>query len=532
MNKRVITLFCVLVFSLGGLILRFASINTKDYAQSAARGNTRSITVDHSRGIIYDCNMNPITNSSPKYYLAIKPTSTALAGLNKMLPEEELKELAKNLSDGKPMLINLQKKVLAPKDTKLITVMQRYSDEQIASHIIGHLDSTGKGATGLEKSFDAYLSKNSGNLTAAFTVDAKGRLLTGSEIELRDADYDNCQGVVLTIDSKLQRITEHALDENGIACGCAVIVEIGTGEIKAMTSRPTFNPNNLGVSLNDSNSPFINRCIMQYSVGSSFKAIVSASAIENDKISTTNRYTCTGSTQRSGTTFSCFNGVGHGDIDMQQALSKSCNTYFIDLANKMNMAKLIKMANNMGLARGITLAEGIEADAGNLPLASALNSEAAVANFAFGQGELLATPLQMASAFATIASDGYYTEPFLIKALVDEEGKITREYKSKSGNRAMSMVTAKKVSSMLKQVVDENEKAKPKNTTACGKTATAQSGRYQNGVEICHSWFVGYFPAERPRYAVAIMKEFGTSGSSDCAPVFKEIAEKVTSLNG
>ncbi|MEG2050806.1 MAG: penicillin-binding protein 2 [Oscillospiraceae bacterium] len=531
MRKRVIVLYCAIVFSLGGLVFRFASIITNDYAESAARSNTRSITVDTSRGIIYDCNMKPITNSAPKYYLAVKPTSAALAGLNGILSEEQFKKLSKNLSAGMPTLISLDHEIKETKDTRVIKIMGRYSKDQLASHIVGYLDNAGKGTSGLEKSFNKYLEKNSGALRAGFTIDALGRLLPGSDIEIQDSEYTKSQGLMLTIDSKVQEISEKAIDNSSIECGCVVVVEVGTGEIKAMASRPTFDANNLGESLHDQNSPFINRCITQYTVGSSFKAIVAASAIENDNISPTTRYTCTGSTKRSGTTFSCFDKNGHGDVDMQQALSKSCNTYFIDLANKINMPKLIKMANNMGFARGVTLAEGMEANEGNLPLASSLNSEAAIANFAFGQGDLLATPLQMASAFATIAADGYYTQPFIVKALVDENGKLTKQYKSTSGNRAMAKVTAKQVTSMLKTVVDENERAKPINTTACGKTATAQSGWYQNGVEVCHSWFVGYFPAEKPRYAVAVMKEFGTSGSGDCAPVFKEISEKVTALN-
>ncbi len=531
MNKRVIVLFCGLVFSLAGLIFRFVSINMQDYKQSAARSNTRSISIDTSRGTIYDCNGTPLTNSSPKYFLAVKPTSLALSGLKGNISDDDFEQLTKNLSDGKPTLIRLDNEIEAPKDTKVIKVMSRYSDNQIASHIIGYLDNSGKGVSGLEKSFDEYLSENSGKLVAGFNVDALGRLLQGSEIEVRDSDYYNCNGLMLTLDSQIQRITEQALNNNGIECGCAVVVKVGTGEIKAMASRPTFNPNDLGASLQSKNSPFINRCILNYSVGSSFKAIVACAAIENNSISPDTRYTCTGSTERSGKIFSCFDKSGHGNIDMKEALSVSCNTYFIEMANRMKMDTLINMSKKMGLSSSVTLADGIETNEGNLPLLSSLNSEAAIANFAFGQGELLATPLQMASAFATIAADGYYTQPYLVKALIDNNGNTTKEYKATQEKRAMSKSTAQKVKSMLKYVVDQNERAKPVNTTACGKTATAQTGSYKDGVEICHSWFVGFFPAENPQYAVAIMKEYGTSGSGDCAPVFKEIAENVTGLN-
>ena len=532
MNKRIVVLFCVVTFSLGGMVLRFASLNLKGYEQSAARGNTRTIMVDKSRGTIYDCNLKPITNSSPKYFLAVKPTSIALSGLKGKLPDEQFKMLTKNLSDGKPTLIALDKEVEPAKDTRVIKIMSRYSSNQIAAHTIGHLDNVGNGATGLEKGYNDYLSKDSGNLTVAFSVDALGKSLVGADIEVRDSEYNTQQGLMLTLDSKIQKIAENALDNNGIDSGCAVVVEVGTGEIKAMASRPNFNPNNLGKSINDTSSPFINRCINHYTVGSSFKVVVASSAIENNNISPDTIYNCTGSTERSGVTFNCYNNNAHGEINMTQALSMSCNTYFIQIANSIDIQPLLNMAKNMGLSKSIELANGIETASGNLPSASSLNSAAAIANFGFGQGELLATPLQMASAFASIAADGYYTEPFLIKGMVDKNGKITEQHKAGKKTFVMSQNTAQQVKTMLKTVVDENENAKPTNTTACGKTATAQSGWHNNGIEVCHSWFVGFFPAQTPKYAIAVMKEKGVSGSADCAPVFKEIAENVTGLNG
>lgn len=531
MNKRIVTLFCIIAFSLSSMVLRFAFINIKGNKQSATYGNTRSITIDKSRGTIYDCNLKPITNATPKYFLAVKPTPIALSQLKGTLPDDEFDKLAKNLSDGNPTVIALEKDMKPVKDTRVIKTMQRYSKNQLATHIVGHLDSEGNGAIGLEKGYNEYLSKDSGGLAVAFGVDALGRPLIGADIEVRDANYNIKQGIVLTINKDVQEIAEKALDNNGIDSGCAVVVEVGTGEIKAMASRPTFDPNNLASSLSDARSPFINRCITQYTVGSSFKVLVSACAIEN-KIATPNTmYNCTGNTQRSGVNFSCYNKNEHGNINMTQALSVSCNTYFIELANKMDMNLLLEMSKNMGLSQSTKLAQGMVTDKGNLPEAYKLNSQASIANFAFGQGELLATPLQMACVFATIASDGYYTQPFLIKGMIDKDGEISQEYKAKSNKKVMSQTTAKQVRQMLKTVVEENENALPNNTTGCGKTATAQSGWLNNGAEIYHSWFVGFFPAEKPKYAVAVMKENGASGSADCAPVFREIAQNVTSLN-
>lgn len=532
MSKRVIILFCMVVFSLTGLLFRIICINADGYAQSAARKNSKTITVERQRGKIYDCNLRPLTNIYPKYYLAVKPTSIALSGLENQIPHDEFEKLAKNLSDGKPTLIPLNNKINETKDTRVIKANSRYNNKQIASHIIGYVDNEGNGVTAIEKSYNDYLNKDSGVLKVAFTADALGRILPGTDIEIRQERGNPNKGVILTIDTIIQKITENALDTHDIDCGCAVVIDVKTGEIKAMASRPNFSPNSLVKSLKAPNSPFINRCVNKYTVGSAFKAIVACSAIENDNIKPSYKYCCTGTIEKSKVKFSCYNKKTHGTIDMRQALIDSCNTYFINLANKMDMNSLLEMCRNMGLSKPLNLASNLTMQDGNLPQLDELNSSAAIANFAFGQGKLLATPLQMACAFSSIASGGYYRQPYLVRGFVDVDGKMTNVTKPKKKIKVMSKSTANKVSSMLKSVVDNHEKAKPNNTTACGKTATAQSGWFKNKQEVYHTWFVGYFPAEKPKYAVAVMKEFGVGGVVDCAPVFRGIVENVTELNG
>lgn len=530
MAKRVITLFCIVVFSLTGLIFKMVKINADNYAQSAAQRNSKTITIEKQRGKIYDCNLRPLTNVYPKYYLAVKPTSIALSGLEYKIPNKDFKLLKKNLEDAKPTLIALDNEIVETPDTRVFKVNRRYDEKQIAAHAIGYTNTDGNGVSGIEKSYDKYLKKNCGDIKVAFNVDALGRLLPGAEIELRQSNENLNKGVALTLDTKIQKISENALDTHDIKNGCAVVVEVGTGEIKAMASRPNFSPNNPGDSLKNENSPFINRCTHEYTVGSAFKAIVACSAIESNDIKPSYKYYCTGTVEKSKVKFSCFNKRAHGLIDMRQALVESCNTYFIDIANKMDMNSLLMMCKNMGLSKELKLADNFVTDKGNLPTIDELNSGASIANFAFGQGKLMATPIQMAGAFSSIASGGYYYEPYLVKGLVDDNGKLTDITKPKQKKKVMSKQTSKQVTSMLKSVVDNHERAKPNNTTACGKTATAQTGWFKNGKEVYHTWFVGYFPADKPKYAIAVMKEFGVGGDVDCSPVFKEIVENVTDL--
>lgn len=532
MYKRVIAAFCVISLSLCGLIFRIVDINAKDYAQTANRKNTKSIAIEKQRGIIYDCNYKKLTNDNPQYYLAVKPSSVALKGVKGKIEDKEFKKLTKNLADGKPTLIKLDNEIKEVEDTRVVRVNRRYSDTQIATHVIGYTNKDGNGVSGIERSYNDLLNKDNGYLKVCFSADALGHVLPGTKIEVVQETKNPDKGIVLTIDTNLQKITENALDNKEIDRGCAVLMDVNTGEIKAMASRPAYDPYNPGESLNKESSPFLNRCLKQYSVGSIFKPIVACSAIEDNNISPNKSYYCNGHTEKTGIKFNCYHNRAHGRQDMQKALVNSCNTYFVELANEIEMQSLLDMCKKMGLNKKVEIANGMVSDKGNLPKVEELNSGAAIANFSFGQGKLLATPIQMASAYCSFANGGNYVEPYLVKGVIDDKGHLTQQHESKKKVKVMSKSTSQKMTTMLKAVVDEHSNAKPINSTGCGKTATAQSGWFKGSYEVCHTWFVGYFPADKPKYAVAIMKEHGVTGTEDCAPVFKEIVENVTYANG
>ena len=210
----------------------------------------------------------------------------------------------------------------------------------------------------------------------------------------------------------------------------------------------------------------------------------------------------------------------------------SCNPYFINLASKLEPEQIVEMADRLGFGTATALADNLSAPAGSLPRAEELNSPAAVANLAFGQGTLMATPLQLASLYACIANDGGYQKAMLIEGLVDDEGNLLEEAEIQPPLQAMSVSTAHTIQRFLIQTVEEGSgrHAKPEGGTAAGKTATAQTGWYDGEREILHTWFAGYFPAEEPEYAIVVLKEDGSSGATDGAPVFKEIAQGINQM--
>jgi penicillin-binding protein 2 len=269
--------------------------------------------------------------------------------------------------------------------------------------------------------------------------------------------------------------------------------------------------------------------LLPFSVGSVFKPVVAAAALESG-ISEKFEYNCTGSVVYNGVTFHCHKKDGHGLIDMNDAVANSCNTYFIELALKTGAENIVDIASDFGFGHKFFLADGIESSKGILPSTDDLDSKAAIANLSFGQGTLLATPLQICSLMATIARGGVYVEPYLIEGECDEDGFFTRIYRYEEKKRVMSIGTSKKIMGFLEAVVENGSgrRAKSNCVSVAGKTATAQTGKSRNGEEIYNAWFAGCFPADNPKYAIAILKEDGGEGALSCAPVFKTIAEKIT----
>ena len=168
-----------------------------------------------------------------------------------------------------------------------------------------------------------------------------------------------------------------------------------------------------------------------------------------------------------------------------------------------------------------------------LPSDYEILSDSDLANLSFGQGSLLATPLQLAAAYNVFANDGLYTEPNILKELIDPEGKAYAYYKSEDNHIAADKRIIETVNACLynNMLNGTGINGSPDNVSAAGKTATAQTGRYNdNGEEILCTWFCGYFPFEEPQFTLVVFNENGKSAAEDCAPVFKEIAERIAEI--
>ena len=519
MLKRFLSLYIFFIFAFMVLLGRIYYIAKKDYTAVTTRQSTRTVTVGEKRGEIYDRNLTALVASEKKLLAVVTPCVGSYEYLKGKVDESYLREKIENAS---PFIIETDEEI-NNEFIRTFSVAQRYSDNQTAVHLIGYTDSSGKaGVTGIEKAFNSYLSENSGKLTVSFQVDAVGRVLAGMDKYIDDMGFSSKAGVVLTIDKTIQEIAENALKNSRIKSGAVIVMKAHTGEIYAMASTPTYNPNNVADSLLRENSPLVNKALMSYSVGSIFKPLVAATALENG-ISPDLKYECKGEITVGDRVFKCYNNKSHGKIDMQQALSVSCNTYFINLISQVDIDLLLKLCQDTGLAAKLTLAPGLSASAGTLPTKESLKLKGNLANFAFGQGDFLASPLQIASVYHAL-STGNAVKPRLVLGLTNSMGLMTKE-PTDSAVKVLSDKTVVKLREMLSVTAKDNG-CDISLFKAAGKTGTAQSGIFSDDKEILRTWFAGFFPAENPNYIVVILNENGKSGYSDCSPVFKEIAEK------
>lgn len=527
LKKRALVLFVitVIMFSAIGLRLYDLSVNVRHAAEYSS---TKTVDVARLKGTVYDCKMRCLTNSEYDIFVAAKPSNEALAALKGKVMPDVFVSVLQRMSRGNPVAVKVDSPVDLTETLITAKVPKRYADAFTACHVIGYLDTEGKGISGVEKAYNKILSENNSIVSFRFFANAMGRVMMGEEIEVIGNTVPQ-NGVVLTLDRDIQQITESVLDASGADCAAAVVIEVESGAIRACVSRPSFNQNSIYESLNDEKSPLINRAFLPFSVGSVFKPVVAAAALENG-ISESFEYNCTGSVVCNGVTFHCHKKDGHGVLDMKGAVLNSCNTYFVELALKIKTENIIGVASDFAFGKKTVLADGMESAEGNLPTMSDLDSKAAVANFSFGQGSLLATPLQICSLMVTLARNGEYVEPYLIEGECDEDGNMTRIYRYGEKKQVISRSSAQKIREFLEAVVEQGSgsRAKSELVSTAGKTATAQTGRIKNGEEVYNAWFAGYFPVDNPKYAVAILKEDGGEGAISCAPVFKVLSEKIT----
>lgn len=521
LGKRGMAVFCVLMVALcvmmgvvcerAGLLFGYSSDYTASYT-----AEVRTLTVAPTRGGIFDCNGDSLLSSMVRYAMLIDPMQ--LDEADKAVLRSRFGALSE-LSGSTPFLVYSLEQPLQMKGVTSITLPRRYASGVLCIHLLGYTDSEGStGLCGLEKSFNNLLTGLNA-VTVRYSADGVGRMMPGFSPAI-EQEGETEWGVTLTIDRRIQTIAEEACKD--MEAGAAVVLDVQTGQIKAMVSRPGYDPEGLAQYLDSDQGEFVNRALAAYSPGSVFKTVVAACAIEQGLTDFT--YCCEGSYDAGGVIFSCLKKAGHGDLNLTQAFCKSCNPYFIALANECGAEAVLEMANRLGLTDSISLADGVSSKGATLPQGSL--TPAAFANAAIGQGDVSTSVLQVARLMATIANDGVSNEPAVVQSTTTRGGVTTR-FDSGASRRVLSQSTAEQLQTLLILAVEEGTGAA---AASGGVSVAGKTGSAEVGEDRVDGLFAGYFPVQDPKYAVCVLVEDGRTGGGSACPIVSEITGKMGEL--
>lgn len=510
----------VLALFLTGIV-RIIAIIGSDKITAAAESNSTVVTVSQLRGNIFDCNGIPLTGAVYKKYAVITPTPATIMYCSTVLYGDEKISVLGKLRNQKPAVIETDREMKCAGIINL-EVPEHSPKNGFCAHLIGYTDSSGHGVSGLEKFCDDILYTDK-KVTVRYAVSGNGEVLSGIEPQVNKYEEVSASGVMITVDNTVQTVIEKAAER--LPKGAVAVSEVGTGKIRGILSRPNFDIYDLAASLESEDSPFLNRSLTGYNVGSIFKPCVAAAALENGKW---NGFVteCTGSSEIAGNIFACHESQGHGSVGLDSAIIYSCNSYFYRLAQRVGAEDIIDIASVFGFGYKKTLGAGITTSGENLPDAKDLESSIDLANISIGQGKLLASPVTMLGLYEAIANGGVYHSPTLVEGTV-KNGVLEAASDEPSAIKAMSEKTANRLKGYLTEVVinGTGKKAFSSIVNVAGKTATAETGWKEEGKATQHSWFCGFFPVDDPKYVVVVLVEDSAGKDSLAAEIFKEIAE-------
>ncbi len=382
-------------------------------------------------------------------------------------------------------------------------IQRFYKYGNLYSHIIGYSHRE-YGKSGLELIYNNALLNINENSAIDEIINIVAPTTVGNNIEL-------------TIDHGTQERARNLLQGRK---GAIVAMNPKTGEIYAMVSMPDFNVNRLrddwGTISEDVNSPLLNRATQGlYTPGSVFKVITAAAVLNTPGVET--NYNCEGSTTIDGYSFSDYQNTAHGNLDLNQALIKSCNTYFTTKAVVVGEDKLRKTAEGFMFNSNIPF--DLPVKNSTYPKGNLETTELAASGI--GQGKVLTTPLNMVLTASAIANNGEIVKPILVKNVVSTNGKIIKSNRTETLSVAVDSLKASAIKEMMIGVVQTGtgSNASIRNVQVAGKTGTAENPSGKS-----HAWFIGFAPANDPKIAISVvLEEEGSTGGRSAAPIARDL---------
>ncbi len=569
------------VFAVLAIAYWFVQIVRGDFYFTLSENNRlRSVKVTAPRGYIFDRNGIALVENEPSYNLQLYrretknlPDSEAFAvsvlnlspdqvraRVERVLrfPEFVPAPIAENLGIEEVAAIEAR----APEHPEFaVTVSQRrlYAHGIVAAHALGYLAEATVdqiraapggytmgdwiGQKGIEATYEPLLAGVNGERRVV--VDSHGREISEQGRTLARPG----QNLFTTIDLGLQRIAEDYFRNR---VGSVVAMDPKTGEILALVSSPSYDPNwftrrvtapEWASLVNDPRHPLQNRAIQNaFSPGSALKPFLAYGALAQGLVDPQARVFCPGQATFYGRTFRCHKKEGHGWVNLRDAIKVSCDVYFYNLGRRLGIDRIAEIAQGFGLGAPTGVDLQFE-KSGLVPSEQwALTKRRArwypseTISVAIGQGPVLVTPIQLARALSALVEGGRLPTPHLFLASQDPRTLARLRYKveTKPGI-ALATDKAAIVRDGMWAVLNEPGgtalASRPSNVAAGGKTGTAQvvgreSGLAAKGKYEDHAWFIGFAPVDDPQIVVAVFVENGGHGSAAAAPLAKALFEQ------
>lgn len=530
-KKRLLSLLVAAIFLFSVIFLRLGYIQVvwgKDLQQKAAEQWQRDLPVKAYRGDIVDSNGNLLATTETGYGVYARPQSVRDADLC-------AEKLAAILQTDSQKL----KEKLLKKGVSEVTLARKISGEQanairecdlegiylasigvrsyvfgdFLSQVLGFVSSDGIGQTGVEAYYDKYLQ----GLNGALLTETD---LVGSELAEGNMTYLPAVSgltVQLTIDSVIQTVVENVLQlamyqQKPVAARC-IVMDVTTGEILAMASKPSVDLNNLPRDDLEKLTKYSKNTLLTdiYEPGSTFKVLTAAACLEEYKNGNPKAFSAqhvfsnsSGTRIIDGSKISCWtkhaNGK-HSNQTLSDALNNSCNPIFTDIALSLGKTTMYDYLEKFGYGK----ATGIDfaGEQSGLLVSESAVTNGDLARIGFGQ-TIAVTPLQLCVATASAVNGGLRMQPYLVKEITDPTtGKVVKRFSPTVLNRTVSEETSAQVAKMLERVVKEGggKNAYIEGYQVGGKTGTAQ--KFVNGALATGKYvssFVGFFPASKPKY--------------------------------
>ncbi len=441
--------------------------------------------------------------------------------------------------------------------------VRRYVYGAFAAHILGYVGAAQEVDKEDAKNYNFYQSDIEGKAHVELYMDEHLRGTPGVRVMQRNAKGviegqvrldppKQGRNVYLTIDARIQAIAEETMRHVGR--GAAVVVDPNNGDILAMVSVPSYDPNTFIPSISakdwtalreDETDPLTNRAISGYAPGSTYKIPIALAGLRKG-LSSGRNFTCTGGVQYGNHFMKCwiFGKGSHGSIGLGQAIKVSCNSFFYQYGNVTGIDQIVAMGNDLGLGQRSNIEVSGESP-GILPGPEWMAmthprerwSSGATANVSIGQGYVLASPLQMAMVTAAVANGGVVYEPRLVDRVLEQDGSVAvQEAPKVRANLVQTGMSAEDIEVVRRgmwKVVNEGGgtagRARIKDVEVAGKTGTAQFMR--SGVKDNHTWFISFAPYDKPRMAVCVFVQGAHAGGMVSAPLSAKIMEEALALD-